>query len=124
MCVALLVPVSGINHSATGVDGCTPLIAACMQGSTKSVRIILKAGADIDLRDHLDLSGLDYAAAEGHVKCVSLLLKQGAEVRWDHEKSPYKLAEAMGHKEVMKVLKDFQTQSVKEGSSCSSCTLL
>ena len=41
-------------------------------------------------------------------KCVLLLLKHGAEVRWGHERSPLKLAHEKGHTKVMEILEDYR----------------
>jgi len=60
-------------------DGVTPLMYAAKLGDLRSVNILLKAGAKIDLQDPLlGWSALHYAAANGQDDIYQVLLSAGA----------------------------------------------
>lgn len=62
-----------------GGRGEKPLQAAACHGHTEVVRLLLKAGADVDLQDDMGETALFAAAKEGHRDAVTALLDAGAD---------------------------------------------
>jgi ankyrin repeat protein len=68
-------------------DGMTPLMWACEWGQTKTAQLLMKHGADPNLRllrardgDEAGMTALMYAAGRGHRDLVQVLIEAGAEV--------------------------------------------
>ncbi len=62
-------------------EGWTPLTCACVHGSEKMARLLLKKGASIDLARNITGSTPLYIACEkGHESTARLLLDKGASV--------------------------------------------
>ena len=57
-----------------------PLSLAAARGHTEVVKILLKAGADVNANDNHGLTPSHCAAGEGHPEAAKILLKAGAEV--------------------------------------------
>ncbi len=74
--VAMLIQ-SGSELEARDREGGTPLLYAAVRGDTKSVRLLVDAGADVNARMG-NLSSLDIALRYGHSEIVTLLLRAGA----------------------------------------------
>ena len=55
--------------------GLTPLHYACMTGCVKSVRGLLKAGADVNAVDMYGRQPIHRATIRGHVKVVKALVR-------------------------------------------------
>ena len=61
-------------------DGKTPLLRAAIDGNSKAIKALLKAGADIEARDtDGDATALIFAVMSGHTEVVRELLKVGAD---------------------------------------------
>jgi len=58
----------------------TPLHVASRGGYVDIARILLKHGADIEVRNRSDWSPLEQATTEGHVELTQVLLEHGADV--------------------------------------------
>jgi hypothetical protein len=56
----------------------TPLHCACRMGQIRTVDILLKRKALVNLQNAKGMTALHDAASQGHVKCVASLLKHGA----------------------------------------------
>jgi hypothetical protein len=56
-------------------DGATPLMVAAEAGFEDTVRLLLRRGAQPDVKDHAGHTALRYAARHGHRKLVRLLLE-------------------------------------------------
>lgn len=46
---------------AESPNGTTPLMMAAMYGSPEAVKVLIQAGADLNIKNHLDLTALDFA---------------------------------------------------------------
>lgn len=69
----------GANPSLAHPEGETPLMAAARAGSVPAVRALLTRGADVNAAENFQkTSALMWAAGEGHVEVVDLLLEAGA----------------------------------------------
>jgi TonB family protein len=58
-------------------DGCTALMRAAERGLPDMVRLLLQAGADPRLKDHLHRTALMFAATSGNAEVLSQLLPAG-----------------------------------------------
>lgn len=63
-----------------GANGTTPLITAIAEGRSNVVALLLRHGADLELRDKNGLTPLVSAVARNQFECVKLLLRAGADV--------------------------------------------
>ncbi len=70
----------GMDINAT-YFGETALNQACKYQHTKVARALLEAGANPDIPDANGVNGLVYAAGEGNVELLNLLIKHGAHLR-------------------------------------------
>ncbi|MGQ0633451.1 MAG: ankyrin repeat domain-containing protein [Planctomycetaceae bacterium] len=61
----------------------TPLQAAVMNGDAESVKLLIRAGADVSRESRYGMSPLHAAVAFGHAKIVKLLLTAGATAQRD-----------------------------------------
>ena len=76
------------NVNGNDLGGQTALIAAAMYGNLEAVKVLLKAGADVNAKttknigNHMfaDMTALMFAAWYGHVEIVKTLLDAGADV--------------------------------------------
>ena len=67
---------SSVKHNHG--NGCTPLRDAAIMGDYEPARILIEAGADVNMKDPVGKTPLDYATAEGYDDIVELLLANGA----------------------------------------------
>ena len=83
-----------------------PLVAAAAGGSVECVRLILEAGAEIDVRDEDGATPLMVAATYGHTKVVQELLSRNAETKLKDRfgNSALSSAAIKGHSETCNVL--------------------
>lgn len=59
------------------LNGWTPMVHAASEGNTENLRILLSAGARLDLLDEKNLSALYYSAWEGHLECMKIIFDAG-----------------------------------------------
>lgn len=71
---------AGADINAKGDYGRTPLMCAADAGAAKTVRLLIKRGADLERRGNGKTAFL-YAARSGSVECVRLLFEAGADIR-------------------------------------------
>lgn len=70
---------SNIGISTRGLFGDTPLHVAAIRGDTRTIALLLDAGAEIDARGEYGHTPLNEAVGQGHVEAVRLLLSRGAD---------------------------------------------
>ena len=58
-----------------------PIIAASAMGFTEIVRLLISAGADVNVRMKSGHTALHFAAAEGHLDIAMMLLADGGTFR-------------------------------------------
>src|SRR4051812_34335581 len=68
------------NFLGYAVDSGTPLMAAAEAGRVKACRLLLDAGARVNVKNTNGSTPLMHAAAPGHRGVVRLLLEAGAQV--------------------------------------------
>ena len=88
---------AGANMNTESDDGWPPLMLAVWRGESEMVRALLKAGAKVNDRLHLDYAqgttALMWAALHGDAKMIQLLLDAGADINAHDDESPYTDAE-------------------------------
>ena len=67
----LLANGADVNERTSG--GQTPLILAVIFGHTELVRVLVKAGADPELRDNLGLNAVEWAKRRGLTEALEIL---------------------------------------------------
>lgn len=91
----------------------TPLMTACHDGNVQSTKILLAAGADLEMRNKngknalfLAISGDPKVSPQGSVACVDILLKAGADVNAPGRQGvrPLGSAATLGRFDIMKRL--------------------
>jgi len=94
------------------------LLYASNDGHVDFVRMLLDRGAMamIDTRDNDDWTPLHYAAISGRTEVVRLLLERGADAHVSDEdgNTPFELGSQNGYHEIVKLLSDCNTSSVKK----------
>jgi len=116
------------SYGASG-GGLRPLHMAARSGCTEAIKLLLDAGADIDVRAN-DMYGaaLAIAAYNGHIKSVKYLLERGADV--DDASQVLKVLErdrmrSSGGKEGLALLQKFEKQmAVKPREEKSVLTVI
>lgn len=106
--VAQLLVEKGANVDATNTLGRTPLIISATEGYFELAKTFLDNGADLYIEDdNYKRTALHFAALNGHLKIVDVLLRKGAHVDKKDAagKTPLDYANRYGHKKVAKLLK-------------------
>ena len=71
---------AGANPSRAHPEGETPLMAAARSGSVPAVRLLLARGVDVNAAETFQkTTALMWAAAEGHIDVVDVLIEAGAD---------------------------------------------
>ena len=101
MCEILLAEGADANIPAT-TDGSSALHDAAGSGCTACVRLLLRAGADVNARANSGTTPLHTASQYGRVPAAELLIAAGAnpQARSQHGFTPLLIAIARGHREV------------------------
>jgi ankyrin repeat protein len=111
--VKYLSNLEGMDINKTDADGRTALFHAAQSGSLDTVKELLKAGADPNIKDKFDYSAIHAAAQRGDAAMIKLLTVEAEDNNWkwastavqDKLKlSPLMLASAGGHTEATKEL--------------------
>lgn len=106
-----LIPQDAVNDRDD--KSVTPLMYACHDGNVQSTKILLAAGADLEMRNKngknalfLAISGDPKASPQGSVACVDILLKAGADVNAPGRQGvrPLGSAATLGRVDIMKRL--------------------
>jgi len=104
----LLVSAKGTNVNATAADGSTAIMYAAADGDLELVRALIKAGADVELKNQLGTSALTEAAIIGSAPIIDALLKAGADpnFRTPNGETPLMAAARSGKVDTAKALLD------------------
>ena len=86
-------------------DGCTSLLNATRHGHVDCVKVLLKAGADVEMACWDNETALEVAVEGGHTEIVRLLLEAGAaDYHEELNVTALQLAREKGHKACVKLL--------------------
>lgn len=98
------------------------LIEAVKTGQPAKVEETLSAGADIHQQDEQGWTPLNWAAGQGSVEIVKLLLDRGADVfrTGRDQRTPYKIALAAKHTDVARLLKNAEAAANGANNDSSS----
>ena len=110
--VALLQRGADVNASFPVVRT-HPLMVAAAHGHVDTVRALLDAGANVNTADITGWTPLHAAAYNGNAHIVNLLVERGAIApppTWFLQ-SPSVMAEKLGHKDIVPLLKQAETQN-------------
>ncbi|XP_069484046.1 cortactin-binding protein 2 [Ambystoma mexicanum] len=104
--LSMLLNEEGTNLNDFCEDGCSALCAAAANGQTDCVRLLLTAGAQVDLAGNNGFTALCSAAAQGHFRCMELLIAYNADINHAAERgqTPLYLACQTGSNECIKLL--------------------
>ncbi|GAQ85926.1 ankyrin repeat protein [Klebsormidium nitens] len=108
--------VDAVSHE---LGGQTALHVASGQGRTATVDLLVRAGAQLEVRDDGGLTPLHFAASNGQTATVALLIKLGAdkEARTDFYQTPLHVAAGHGRSATVDVL-------LRNGADVNSITNL
>jgi hypothetical protein len=101
ICEILLAEGADADIPAT-FEGCVSLHTAALQGFTACVRLLLRAGADVNYRSIGGATPLHDACHSGRVDAAEVLIAAGAnlEARTNAGSTPLRIAIVNGHREV------------------------
>jgi ankyrin repeat protein len=88
--------------------GWTPLHLAAIKGNEETARMLIDAGADLNLQDEDGYTPLNWAARVGKIEIVRMLIAAGADVNLQNEDgwTPLHLAAFTGGLEIARMLID------------------
>jgi ankyrin repeat protein len=98
---------ASINTPSNNELNATPLQSAVAGGHAPVVKMLLKNGAQPNVRERGGATPIHTAAANGDTESIQLLILAGADLhlRNDEGKLPLHLAEAKGHSKAVEILK-------------------
>ncbi|KAF9932037.1 phosphate system positive regulatory protein pho81 [Linnemannia zychae] len=105
--IAMMLIDRGANVLASNADGLEPLHITCREGHTRLTKTLTTRGARLDQEDkYMCWTPLFYAASEGRVECVRILLEAGCKVNVvdEHGKNPIYYAANEGHSDCVELL--------------------
>ncbi|KAI8598822.1 hypothetical protein EDD21DRAFT_396134 [Dissophora ornata] len=105
--IAMMLINRGSNLAASNSDGLEPLHITCREGHTRLARTLTRRGARLDQEDkYMCWTPLFYAAGEGYVDCVKILLEAGCSVKVldEHGKTPIYYAASEGYADCVNLL--------------------
>ena len=96
-----------IRHvNQRNIDGDTPLHVVCGWGDAAAAKILINAGAELNVPGDLGRTPLFDAVAWGDTGLIELLINAGADINWhdDYGKTPMQLAINLGKEDVVRFL--------------------
>ena len=120
--VLLRTPDIQINRA--GKDQLTALAIASRKGHKEIVELLLKKGAEPNIRDKYGTTPLHYAALYGHMAIVETLLHSEADVDADvtaviDKCTPYDLAKLMRHQAIMDLLEAHRRDKAEQAAQAA-----
>ena len=113
------------NTNVLSSNGVTPLSIAVSKGNVKIVEVLLAVGADVELENDV-IRGwrpIFFAAINGHLSILKLLLKHGASLKGDKFGiTPQAVAATNRHFEAQLLLQSFITKSTEKDVSVNNST--
>jgi ankyrin repeat protein len=108
-----------VDFAAANPSRVLPLHSAAAGHQPKICRMLLAAGADVDARQAGGFTPLHAAAEHGDPEMVELFLSAGADATatTDEGKTPAAVAEAAGHVDIARRLRDMATAASEAGGS-------
>jgi ankyrin repeat protein len=102
----------GADVNAADAKGWTALHAACFHGKADQAEFLIKNGADVEKGSRNGETALMMAVKADHWACADLLVIAGAMVDRESKNgdSAIDLAESVGNKDIVKVIRDAQTR--------------
>lgn len=103
---ALLLKGAEVNHPSENGYNVYPLHAAISEGHDAVAKMLIEAGAEVNVLQSSRTSPLHLAAQQGNIDLIILLLENGAnvEIRNDFGKTASDLASEKGFKEIAEIL--------------------
>lgn len=98
--------VNGYNTNQLDDQGRTGLQIAAVNGNLQIAAILIKAKANLDIRDRLGNTALHYAADRSHLEMAQLLVDVGAQVDVDNRNgmTPLMIAASRGNAAIVQAL--------------------
>ena len=120
----ILLRTPDIQINRAGKDQLTALAIASRKGHKEIVELLLKKGAEPNIRDKHGTTPLHYAALYGHMAIVETLLHSGADVDADvtaviDKCTPYDLAKLMRHQAIMDLLEAHRRDKVEQAAQAA-----
>lgn len=108
---------ASVNTSANNSLGATPLQSAVAGNHTDIVRMLIKNGANPNVRERGGYTPMHVAADNGNAEIIQLLIFAGADLqaKSDDGKIPLDLASAKGHAQAVEILKREITKRFRNG---------
>jgi hypothetical protein len=94
----------GVDVNAAS-DGKRPLAQAASAGNAAAVKVLLKAGAKVNLAEQTSVSPLQWAVIQDHVPVIKALIAAGADVNYKNSYGETPLSEAHDHPDIIKLLR-------------------
>jgi hypothetical protein len=87
----------------------TSLHRSANEGDTKTARLLVETGADVNARDNFERTPLRLAAEVGNTETARLLVESGADVnaRDNFESTPLHAATTWGYKDMVELLRQY-----------------